>query len=69
MAGTPCTTSTTSFVASDPPTWTDAFWVPLSRVSNSQVGRSPPGADRTTRSWVPARKVWTIGSMGILTSE
>ena len=46
----------------------DAVWLPSSIVSNSHDGRSPPGADSTTRSSVPARKVWTIGSIGILTS-
>ena len=65
---TPWTTLTSRLERGDPPKPTDAFWFPLSSVSNSHVGRSPPGADSTTRSSVPGRKVWTIGSMGILTS-
>ncbi len=37
-------------------------------VRKDHDGRSPPGAEITIRSRVPARKTWPMGSIGIRTS-
>ena len=64
MSFTPLTSLTTSAEGVHVPRPTVACW-PSSTVSNSQIGRSPPGAETTTRSAVPARNVCAIGSIGI----
>ncbi len=68
MAATPGTTLTTRDEAARPPKPTVACW-PLSSVSKVHSGRSPPGAEITTRNSVPGRNVWAIGSIGIRSKE
>ncbi len=68
VPATPGTTLTTRDDAVKPPRPTVAVW-PLSSVSKVHSGRSPPGAEITTRNSVPGPNVWAMGSMGIRSNE
>ena len=73
IAGGQCGVAVTPLTSFDdqrrggPAPETDGGLLAVVDVSNCQIGRSPPGAETTTRSAVPARNVWAIGSIGIFT--
>ena len=68
MGSTPCTTLTASDDAMAPPSARVSVTDPwVAGVANAHEGRSPPGAEITMRSRVPARKAWAMGSIGMRT--